>query len=39
MKDKIKEVCGNECNYEKDYFKIKFNSDDNLLSNKPLKFH
>ena len=25
--------------YEKDYMKIKFNSDDNLPLNKPLKFH
>ena len=30
--------CGT-CNYEKDYKKIKFNSDDNLPLNKPLKFH
>ena len=28
-----------ENNYEKDYMKIKFNSDDNLPLNKPLKFH
>ena len=28
-----------ECDYEKDYMKIKFNSDDNLQLNKPLKFH
>ena len=28
-----------ENNYENDYMKIKFNSDDNLPSNKPLKFH
>ena len=28
-----------ECDYEKDYMKIKFNSDDNLPLNKPLKFH
>ena len=39
INDKIKEVCGDECNYEKDYMKIKFNSDDNLPLNKPLKFH
>ena len=25
--------------YEKDYMKIKFNSDDDLLLNKPLKLH
>ena len=28
-----------ECDYEKEYMKIKFNSDDDLLLNKPLKFH
>ena len=28
-----------ECDYEKDYMKIKFNSDDNLPLNKPLRFH
>ena len=27
-----------ECDYKKDYMKIKFNSDDNLQLNKPLKF-
>ena len=36
---KIKEVSNDECDYEKDYMKIKFNSDDNLPLNKPLKFH
>ena len=36
---KIKEVRKGECDYEKDYMKIKFNSDNNLLLNKPLKFH
>ena len=35
---KIKEVSNDECNYEKDYMKIKFNSDDNLPLKKPLKF-
>ena len=39
IKNKIKEVDDSECDYEKDYMKIKFNSDDNLLLNKPLKFH
>ena len=39
IKDKIKEVCGVECNYEKDYMKTKFNSDDNLPLKKSLKFH
>ena len=28
-----------ECDHEKDYMKIKFNSDDNLPLKKPLKFH
>ena len=37
--DKIKEVSSDEFDYEKDYMKIKFNSDDDLLLNKPLKFH
>ena len=37
--DKIKEISNDECDYEKDYMKIKFNSDDNLPLNKPLKFH
>ena len=27
------------CDYEKYYMEIKFNSDDNLLLNKALKFH
>ena len=36
---KIKEVSNNECDYEKDYLKIKFNSDDSLTLNKPLNFH
>ena len=39
IKNKIKEVDDSECDYEKDYMKIKFNSDDNLPLNKPLKFH
>ena len=37
--DKIKEKSNDECNYEKDYMKIKFNSDDDLPLNKPLRFH
>ena len=37
--DKIKEISNAECDYEKDYVKIKFNSDDHLPLNKPLKFH
>ena len=39
IKNKIKEVSSGECDYEKDYMKIKFNSDDDLPLNKPLKFH
>ena len=39
IRDKIKEVCGDECGYEKNYMRIKFNSDDNLPLNKPFKFH
>ena len=27
------------CDFEKDFMKIKFNSDDDLWLNKPLKFH
>ena len=36
---KIKDVSNDECDYEKDYMKIKFNYYDNLPLNKPLKFH
>ena len=39
IKNKIKEVSDSECDYEKDYMKIKFNSDDYLPLNKPLKYH
>ena len=39
IRDKIKEISSGECDYEKDYMKIKFNSDDDLPLNKPLKFH
>ena len=38
IKNKIIEVSDSECDYEKDYMKIKFNSDDNLPLSKPLKF-
>ena len=38
IKNKIEEVSDSECDYEKDYMKIKFNSDDNLPLNKPIKF-
>ena len=37
--EKIKEISIDECNYEKDYMNIKYNSDDGLPLNKPLKFH
>ena len=37
IRDKIKEINSNECDYEKDYMKIKFNSDDGLPLNKSLK--
>ena len=39
IRDKIKEISSGECDYEKDYMKIKFNCGDNLPLNKPLKFH
>ena len=39
IREKIKEVCSDVSDYEKDYMKIKFNSDDGLPLNKPLKFH
>ena len=38
IRDKIKEINNNECDYAKEYMKIKFNSDDDLLLNKSLKF-
>ena len=40
IKNKAKTINGGKENdYEKDYMKIKFNSDDDLPLNKPLKFH
>ena len=39
IKNKIEEVSCSECDCEKDYMKIKFNSDDDLPLNKQLKFH
>ena len=40
LKTKIKAINGGEENdNDKDYMKIKFNSDDELPLNKPLKFH
>ena len=38
IRDKIKEISSGECDYEKDYIQIKFNSDDILPLNKPSKF-
>ena len=39
IRNKIKEINSDERDYEKDYMKIKFNSDDDLPLKKPLKFH
>ena len=40
IREKIKTITdGKENDFEKDYMKIKFNSDDNLPLNKTLKFH
>ena len=39
IKNKIEAVSNGECDCEKDFMKIKFNSDDDLPLNKPLKFH
>ena len=39
IKNKIKKINISECDYEKDFMKIKLNSDDDLLLNKPKKFH
>ena len=39
IKNKVKAVSSGECEYEKDYTKIKFNSDNDLPLNKPSKFH
>ena len=36
---KMKKVSNDECDYKKDYMKIKLNSDDDLPLKKPLKFH
>ena len=38
MRDKIKEINSNECDYEKQYIKIKFNSDDDLPLDKSPRF-
>ena len=37
IRDKIKEVSSDECDYEKDYMKIRFNSDDDLPLDKPFQ--
>ena len=37
IKNKIEEVSSGECDYEKDYMKIKFNSDDESTLNKLFK--
>ena len=37
LETKSKKISGNECDYEKDYMKIRFNSDDDLPLNK--QFH
>ena len=43
IRDKVKEINSYECDYEKDYMKIKFNSLNKPLNtiplNKQLKFH
>ena len=39
IRDQIKEINSNKWDYQKDYMKIKFNSDDDLPLNKSLKFH
>ena len=39
LETKSKKISGDECDYEKDYMKIKFNSDENLPLNKQLRFH
>ena len=39
IRDKIKKISSDECDYEKDYMKIKFNSHDDLPLNKQLKFY
>ena len=38
FRDKFKEINSNDCDYEKHYMKIKFNSDDDVPLNKSLKF-
>ena len=38
IRKKIKKISGHEWDYEKDYMKVKLDSDDNLPLNKQLKF-
>ena len=38
LERKLKKINSNECYYEKDYMKIKINSDDDLPLYKSLKF-
>ena len=37
--NKIKEISNDECDFEKNFMKTKFNSNDDLPLNKWLKFH
>ena len=39
IKNKMEAVSSGVCDYEKDYKKNTFNSDDDVPLNKPLKFH
>ena len=39
IRNKIKKISDDEYDYEKDYVKIKFNSDDGLPLNKSSKLH
>ena len=39
IRNKIKEISSDKCDYKKDFMKIKFNSDDKLPLNKPLKLY
>ena len=39
IREKIKKISSDEWDYEKDYMKIKFNSDHDLPLSKQLKFH
>ena len=39
IRNKIQKISRDICDYEKDYMKIKLNSDDDLPFNKQLKFY